>query len=503
MAAKTGLLGMGTAGTVGIAVAGVVLVGLVGREVYLRAQNPVVAVEAPAETLDETATETPANSPANNPAATNSDSGPQTASQTADQAAASATTDPVAQTAPDLPPPLAAPRFDLVRVDPDGTAVIAGSGQAGSRVTLFLDDVEQDSAEIDSAGKFALFLALEASDQPRLMTMQARLGDQVAWSEDQIILAPTPTPTPTPEPRVASSPTQPPAEPTADSAAPTTQTPLSNDTAAGASETVVALADPAAEDVAATEPASPAPNTAQQSPEAMAAAPDGSASPAPSPAPDTPGADSAAPLVAEPGAPETPTEEPGDVAEPRTTPAPGPVAVLRAGADGVELLQPGTPERPQALDTLALDTISYTDDGEVLLSGRAPEGSAVRVYLDNRAVADLSIDAEGRWKGEVRNVRPGVYTLRLDQLATDGSVDGRLETPFKRESPAVLAAARADLPRNDPITAVTVQRGDTLWAISQDRYGEGVLYVRVFEANRDAIRDPDLIYPGQVFALPD
>ena len=207
--------------------------------------------------------------------------------------------------------------------------------------------------------------------------------------------------------------------------------------------------------------------------------------------------------MAEPGAPETPTEEPGDVAEPRTTPAPGPVAVLRAGADGVELLQPGTPERPQALDTLALDTISYTDDGEVLLSGRAPEGSAVRVYLDNRAVADLSIDAEGRWKGEVRNVRPGVYTLRLDQLATDGSVDGRLETPFKRESPAVLAAARADLPRNDPITAVTVQRGDTLWAISQDRYGEGVLYVRVFEANRDAIRDPDLIYPGQVFALPD
>jgi len=40
-------------------------------------------------------------------------------------------------------------------------------------------------------------------------------------------------------------------------------------------------------------------------------------------------------------------------------------------------------------------------------------------------------------------------------------------------------------------------------AISREHYGEGILYVRVFEANRDRIRDPDLIYPGQVFALPD
>ena len=70
--------------------------------------------------------------------------------------------------------------------------------------------------------------------------------------------------------------------------------------------------------------------------------------------------------------------------------------------------------------------------------------------------------------------------------------------------PSVLAAARSDLPADSAaIAAVTVQRGDTLWAISQDRYGSGFLYVRVFEANRDSIRDPDLIYPGQVFAIPN
>jgi len=39
--------------------------------------------------------------------------------------------------------------------------------------------------------------------------------------------------------------------------------------------------------------------------------------------------------------------------------------------------------------------------------------------------------------------------------------------------------------------------------LARDRYGEGLAYVKVFEANRDQIRNPDLIYPGQIFELPD
>ncbi|MGB3147711.1 MAG: LysM peptidoglycan-binding domain-containing protein, partial [Paracoccaceae bacterium] len=56
-----------------------------------------------------------------------------------------------------------------------------------------------------------------------------------------------------------------------------------------------------------------------------------------------------------------------------------------------------------------------------------------------------------------------------------------------------------------PITnvTVTVQPGFTLWAIARENYGDGLLYVRVFEANKDQIRDPDLIYPGQIFTVPD
>jgi nucleoid-associated protein YgaU len=49
----------------------------------------------------------------------------------------------------------------------------------------------------------------------------------------------------------------------------------------------------------------------------------------------------------------------------------------------------------------------------------------------------------------------------------------------------------------------TVQPGSTLWAIAKERYGKGIEYFKVFEANKERIRDPDLIYPGQVFELPD
>jgi nucleoid-associated protein YgaU len=50
---------------------------------------------------------------------------------------------------------------------------------------------------------------------------------------------------------------------------------------------------------------------------------------------------------------------------------------------------------------------------------------------------------------------------------------------------------------------VTVQPGSTLWAIARDKYGDGVMYVRVYEANKERIRNPDLIYPGQVFVVPE
>ena len=179
--------------------------------------------------------------------------------------------------------------------------------------------------------------------------------------------------------------------------------------------------------------------------------------------------------------------------------APDQVALLKSTPDGVELFSGSAPKPTKQI---ALDTITYSQQGEVSLAGRAQtEGTSVQVYLDNAAVSTLPVDAEGRWRGDLEDVNAGIYTLRVDELNQTGEVISRVETPFKRESPEVLARATANY--DGPIKAVTVQEGATLWAIARDRYGDPTLYVRVVEANRDSIRDPDLIYPGQVFTLPE
>ena len=99
----------------------------------------------------------------------------------------------------------------------------------------------------------------------------------------------------------------------------------------------------------------------------------------------------------------------------------------------------------------------------------------------------------------------GIYTLRIDEVSKEGEVQSRVETPFKREEPTVLAKAveQATETGAGPVTLVTVQPGFTLWGIATRNYGTGFSYVRIFDANRDQIRDPDLIYPGQIFTVPN
>ena len=173
--------------------------------------------------------------------------------------------------------------------------------------------------------------------------------------------------------------------------------------------------------------------------------------------------------------------------------------VVVADSDGIKVLQ----DDQGAKDQLALDAIAYDPLGNVTLSGRSNPDGLVRFYVNNEAISAAKTDDTGYWETDLSDVIPGTYTLRIDELGSRGDVVSRLESPFKREDRQKLAALIA--PSSSPvrINIVTVQPGNTLWAIARKRYGDGLLYVRVFEANRDKIKDPDLIYPGQLFDLPD
>jgi len=146
------------------------------------------------------------------------------------------------------------------------------------------------------------------------------------------------------------------------------------------------------------------------------------------------------------------------------------------------------------VDGVTLDSISYDQGGAVKLAGRARRAQAIRVYVDGAPKAATRSSEAGTWDARLETVDAGRYVLRVDALAEDGTVDSRAETPFQRVYPT---AGQTTGP-----TQITVQPGNTLWVMAREKYGSGLLYTQIFAANSDAIRDPDLIYPGQIFTLP-
>lgn len=322
-------------------------------------------------------------------------------------AAASAPSEASAPTLAPVPEPVA-PAFDTVRADADGSVLVAGSAPAGARVAVLVDGKVVAEAVADAGGKFAAFLSLGVSQEPRVMTLAA---DGNAPAAATVMLQPT----------AASTPAQ------------------------------------TAEAGAAAAPAEPEP----------------AAEPAPAAVPQ----------------PEAPS-------------------VLVADADGVTKL---TADAPVA--EVLIDTIGYDRLGNVDIAGRGAAAGLVQLYIDNVLAGTAPLSAGGKWRMKLTAVDAGLHVLRVDQVDDAGKVTSRAETPFQREEPANVAVATAAPAEPVPGATdaapppvrqvkVTVQPGFTLWGIARESYGDGVLYVRVYEANRDLIRDPDLIYPGQIFTVP-
>lgn len=379
---------------------------------------------------------------------------------------ATATPEPAA--APAEPPAVVAPLIETWRVTADGEAVVSGTAAPGATVEVVVDEAVVASGQAAGTGEFAILFTLPPNPKPSLMWLSATLDDQPpVLSAEMVALGPIDGPKP---------------------------------------ETVAA-----AEDAPATE------------------APEGEA---------------------------LATAE-----EPTAPPA------LLLSQDGAVLLQEPSPPAIPPSSTVMIDTIAYTPEGEVQVGGRGAPGAGLRIYLDNADKLTLQIPATGLWSTTLPDTPPGVYTLRVDQLDAEGKVTSRFETPFKRETLEALAAVQGAAPepveqdmaavteapaqpgtpettapataadpaaeppetapaeqpaetpaapeapaaaQADPVApapaapvTVTVQPGFTLWGIAQERYGDGVLYVQVFEANKDKIKDPDLIYPGQVFSVPE
>lgn len=148
---------------------------------------------------------------------------------------------------------------------------------------------------------------------------------------------------------------------------------------------------------------------------------------------------------------------------------------------------------------LSVGSVDYDDKGNVALSGKAKDGNSVRVYLENKLVGTAEVDKKGDWTLQPdKDIDPGTYTLRADQVDEKGKVISRVEIPFQRESADDVILAKGGI----EIQAV-VQPGNSLWRIARRMYGKGTHYTTIYQANQTQIKDPDLIYPGQIFKLPE
>jgi nucleoid-associated protein YgaU len=217
--------------------------------------------------------------------------------------------------------------------------------------------------------------------------------------------------------------------------------------------------------------------------------------------------------------------------EPRSTDRPI-VALITPDKPTVVLSQP-VAAKPEA-GAVVVETVEIEPGGKFHVSGQARPGAALRLYLNDSFVTSVTAGTDGRFAVTINEgMAPGNYRVRLDETSSSGSVRARAEVPFnapdttasipaqgtaskRQESagaqgPQLAAAGATVLPDNaaptsavvvPKITTTTVSRGDSLWRLSQLSYGAGTRYAVIYKANRGQIRNPNLIYPGQVFVLP-
>jgi nucleoid-associated protein YgaU len=402
-------------------------------------------------------------------------------------AAATATTEQasVEEPAPEQAGPEAAalelPKIDTWRVAPDGEAVVAGLAAPAARVEVLVDGTAVAAGDASASGEFAILFTLAPNDQPSLLWLaMTPPGGEVIVSPEMVALAPIKGP------ELAL------ADPSADAVAPEEAEPETPPAALLLTDSgAVVLQDDTSADPALL--GNVMIDTITYSPEgAVQVGGRG-------------GAGAALRLYVD-NAEKAVLTVPADgrwLATLGDTP-PG-IYTLRADqldATGKVISRFETPFKRETLETLAA-----ASEQTVPADEPADEPAPVA----ESAVAEPEVagaEVEAAAAAPESSVEPSAE-LAAGQLDASTSAESTAETALMAEPEVAAAAAPAEValaeaatdPTPRPIT-VTVQPGFTLWRIAQERYGDGVMYIQVFEANRDQIRNPDLIYPGQVFTVP-
>ena len=405
---------------------------------------------------------------------------------------------------------LAAPKFDVVRIEDDGSALIAGQAAGRGYVILSVDGVEQPEARADLSGngQFVMFAFLPptADQQSLKLHLYAEDGSGPVVSVQTVFVAPA---------TVVAVATQSPESTVAEEVT--------------ASEGLATENEAAATEVASTETkADPAPATVILADEdGVRVLQDGAPSAAkPAVTIDTISYSSnGAVILGGRG-------QSGNFV--RIYLDNQSIATSKIAADGywsLELsdIEPGiytlrvdelnaagdvvsraeTPFKREAAEELA-NLMAADKESEDASPAAPSEPAAVRETADADAASASDASPAGApkedtapEKNNAQAVTQGAVTVQPEVagLGAQDEQSSEAGSVATEGLPAETAAALRTPSRTFRVR--TVQPGSTLWAIAKESYGAGIEYFKVFEANKERIRDPDLIYPGQVFEIPD
>lgn len=558
---------------------------------------------------------------------------PIVASLSEDEAQPEATQEPDAPAAPAEEEPAAAgdqagtdaaPTFDLVRIEPDGSLVIAGNAAPGSTIELLIGDDVIATAEAGEYGDFVAVLdePLEPGDYEIVLRATAGGGEPVTSAQTALVSVPeredgqvlAMVDEPGEPSRILTAP-EPQASAEVEAGSEQDEAPGTDQQ--GASPERASEPVPAAGEDAGADPkegriaAASADDTTESEPQAAPTEDAGEAGQAAEPQPE----------IAAEGEADVPTEDDTGAAAQPPLPDDEPAeAQIAVAAPSGEAAPVAASDEPDALTPFVVVEAVEIEGDTIYVAGSATPERTVRVYADTLLIGDAQASPAGRFLVEARRELPvGDYVIRADLLEADGSVLARAAVPFEREpgesiaavapsvpavdtpaapeqmaevtdeaqdepvgatpapaaedaspeqapagtdvaaapepqsaqsagsqddgdaaaadassgeapqtmaaaepdaAPEETAAAETDAPKSGRVGeesaaaeitqpkleraegSVIIRRGDTLWHISRRVYGRGIRYSTIYLANQDQIRNPDLIWPGQIFTLP-
>jgi nucleoid-associated protein YgaU len=366
------------------------------------------------------------------------------------------------------------PTIDAIEIEGDRT-FFAGAGPEGADIRLYVDDVFVSDAKVEG-GRWLVeagAVLKQPNQRVRIDMLQPGTAKVASRAEVNFVVelppeapiaiaeaeAPPATPTPAPEPVAPDlpAPTRP-AAPTSQAVASAPEPPI---TAPAPTPLVAPQTAVPPQEQTTPEPAAPAPTTAE--PSAPAVAP-----PAAAPAPEA---------VAVAPEPSPPPVEAAPAAP--TAPAVAAAAEPQAPATPSTALPSAQTAEAPAAPALPVDTETPVASAPPVVS-EVPAPSVPPVVAEAPAAPAPSAVAEAPASPPPR--------------ATD--------EPDAVPTMVAVAVGGPDAERFASGKAI-IRRGDNLWTIARRVYGQGVKYTTIYEANTGQIRDPDQIYPGQVFALPE